>query len=63
MRHSVPGRGYMFAAWSRPALASCGWISVRGRTEQDAAVVRSWQDRFGARLCTLGIDRIVLSAA
>jgi hypothetical protein len=29
----------------------------------DAAVIRSWQDRFGARLCAVGHDCLALSVA
>jgi hypothetical protein len=55
--------GLVPAADGAAALASCGWLSRRGRTEEDAAVIRSWQDRFGARLCTLRTDVVVLSVA
>lgn len=55
--------GLVPAADGAAALASCGWVSRRGWTEEDAAVIRSWQDRFGAQLCTLGTDIVVLSVA
>lgn len=45
------------------ALAVCGFISRRGDTSEDAAVIRSWQERFGARLCAVGLDCLALSVA
>ena len=45
------------------ALAACGFSSRRGETAEDAAVIRSWQDRFGARLCAVGFDCLALSVA
>jgi Domain of unknown function (DUF4253) len=45
------------------ALAACGFMSRRGQTAEDAAVIRSWQDRFGARLCAVGFDCLALSVA
>lgn len=45
------------------ALAASGWMSRRGGTEEDAAVIRSWQDRFGARLCSVSTDTLILSVA
>jgi hypothetical protein len=55
--------GLVPAADGAAALAACGWVSRRGWTEEDAAVIRSWQDRFGARLCMLGSGTVVLSVA
>jgi Domain of unknown function (DUF4253) len=55
--------GLVPAADGAAALASCGWISRRGWTEEDAAVIRSWQDRFGVRLCALHPGSVVLSVA
>jgi hypothetical protein len=45
------------------ALAACGFMSRRGQTAEDAAVIRSWQDRFGARLCAVCFDCLGLSVA
>jgi hypothetical protein len=45
------------------ALAACGFMSRRGRTAEDAAVIRSWQDPFGVRLCAVGFDCLALSVA
>ena len=45
------------------ALAACGWLSNAGGAAELAAVIRSWQRRFGARLCAIGFDTIGLSVA
>lgn len=47
------------------ALAACGWLGSCNYAEVEdiAAVLRSWQDRFGARLVSVGFDTIVLSVA
>lgn len=55
--------GLVPAADGAAALASCGWLSRRGLVEQDAAIIRSWQNRFGARLCMASTDCLVLSVA
>jgi hypothetical protein len=55
--------GLVPAADGAAALASCGWLSRRGLVEQDAAIIRSWQDRFGARLCMASTDSLALSVA
>jgi hypothetical protein len=55
--------GLVQAADGAAALAACGFVSRRGQSAQDAAVIRSWQDRFGARLCAVGIDCLALSVA
>ena len=55
--------GLVQAGDGAAALAACGFISRRGGTAEDAAVIRSWQDRFGARLCAVGFDRLALSVA
>jgi Domain of unknown function (DUF4253) len=55
--------GLVQAADGAAALAACGFVSRRGQTAEDAAVIRSWQDRFGARLCAVGFDCLALSVA
>jgi hypothetical protein len=55
--------GLVRAADGAAALAACGFISRRGDTAEDAAVIRSWQDRFGVRLCAVGFDCLALSVA
>jgi hypothetical protein len=55
--------GLVQAADGAAALAACGFMSRRGQTAEDAAVIRSWQDRFGARLCAVGFDCLALSVA
>jgi hypothetical protein len=55
--------GLVPAADGAAALAACGFMSRRSDTAEDAAVIRSWQDRFGARLCAVGFDCLALSVA
>ena len=55
--------GLVEAADGAAALTACGFMSRRGETAEDAAVIRSWQDRFGARLCAVGFDCLGLSVA
>lgn len=55
--------GLVQAADGAAALAACGFMSRRGETAEDAAVIRSWQERFGARLCAVGADCLALSVA
>jgi hypothetical protein len=55
--------GLVQAADGAAALAVCGFVSRRGHTAEDAAVIRSWQERFGARLCAVGHDCLALSVA
>jgi len=55
--------GLVRAADGAAALAASGFVSRRGHTAEDAAVIRSWQDRFGARLCAVGFDCLALSVA
>jgi hypothetical protein len=45
------------------AIASSGWLSRAGGSDSTAAVVRSWQGRFGARLCSLSMDTLGVSVA
>jgi Domain of unknown function (DUF4253) len=55
--------GLVQAADGAAAITSAGWMSQAGGAAEIAAVVRSWQDRFGARLCSLGMDTLGLSVA
>lgn len=45
------------------AVASSGWLSRAGGADETAAVIRSWQGRFGARLCSLSMDTLGVSVA
>lgn len=56
--------GLVPAADGAEAIASCGWIPPSTVDAVGcAAVVRSWQRRFGARLCHLGFDTLAVTAA
>lgn len=44
------------------AIAAGGWMAEAG-AEEAAVVVRSWQRRFGVRLCALGFDSLGVSVA
>jgi hypothetical protein len=55
--------GLVPAADGAAALTACGWLSNAGSSAELAAVIRSWQRRFGARLCAIGSDTIGLSVA
>jgi hypothetical protein len=54
LTHSFDGAG---------AITASGWMPPRDAPEEIAAVVRSWQERFGVRLCSLGFDTVGLSVA
>lgn len=45
------------------AIASSGWLSRADGAADTAAVIRSWQRRFGARLCSLSMDTLGASVA
>jgi hypothetical protein len=55
--------GLVPATDSAAALALSGWISRQGEIHEDAALLRSWQQRFGVRLCALRIDQLTVSVA
>lgn len=55
--------GLIPAADGAAAIATCGWWSEAGDPLEIAVVVRSWQQRFGARLCSLGFGLLCLSVA
>lgn len=54
------------AARGADVLAVVGWTGSLNHTEDPAglsAVLRSWEDRFGARLIRLGFDTLLLAVA
>ncbi|MDX6428386.1 MAG: hypothetical protein QOE54_752 [Streptosporangiaceae bacterium] len=55
--------GLVPASDGAAALALGGWVSRRGSVIEDAALMRSWQQRFGVRLCALRINRLTVSVA
>ncbi len=59
----LPYLGPVPAADGAGAIAASGWLSRAGGAAQASSVVRSWQHRFGARLCSLGIDTLVVTVA
>lgn len=58
-----PYLGLTQAADGASAITASGWIPPDTAAEEIAAVVRSWQERFGVRLCSLGFDTVGLSVA
>ncbi|MFF9641506.1 DUF4253 domain-containing protein [Kitasatospora aureofaciens] len=57
--------GLVRADGGAQALAACGWNGTNGHGDSGAlaAVLRSWQERFGARLVQAGPDSLYLSVA
>ncbi|GGS24006.1 hypothetical protein GCM10010252_73990 [Streptomyces aureoverticillatus] len=55
-----PYLGLTAARDSAGAIAACGWQPEAG-AETVAALVRSWERRFGVRLCSLGFDTLGLT--
>ncbi|GLY23200.1 DUF4253 domain-containing protein [Micromonospora sp. NBRC 101691] len=58
--------GLVPAARGADALAVTGWsgpVNFTNDTAEIAAVVRSWEERFGARVVGLGFDTLHLSVA
>ncbi|AOS62735.1 DUF4253 domain-containing protein [Actinoalloteichus hymeniacidonis] len=58
--------GLVAAPRSADALAVIGWMGPVNHSEHTApmaAVVRSWEDRFGARVVRIGFDTLDLSVA
>jgi hypothetical protein len=45
------------------AITACGWLSRADGAAGTAAVVRSWQERFGGRLCSLSMDTLGMAVA
>jgi hypothetical protein len=48
---------------SAGTITACGWFCRGGDPAELTAVVRSWQQRFGARLCSLGYATLYLAVA
>ena len=48
---------------SAGAIASSGWIHQLGGGPGCTAVLRSWQERYGVRLCVLGADWLAVTVA
>lgn len=57
-----PYLGLVPAVDGASALTACGWMSGAGSVDT-AVVIRSWQERFGGRLCALGFDTLGMSVA
>ncbi|MFI9366860.1 DUF4253 domain-containing protein [Kitasatospora sp. NPDC053057] len=57
--------GLVRADGGAEALAACGWNGTNGHGDSGAiaAVLRSWQERFGARVVQVGADSLYLSVA
>jgi hypothetical protein len=57
--------GVVPAATGAEAIAACGWIGPcnYATTAEIASVLRSWQERFGARVVSVGFATLVLSVA
>jgi hypothetical protein len=62
-RADPPHLGLVPAADGAAAITGCGWRSQAGDAAEIAAVVRSWQARFGARLGSLGMDTLGVAIA
>ena len=45
------------------AISACGWWTKGGAPPELTAIVRSWQERFGARLCSLSKSTLYLAVA
>ena len=58
-RAEPPYLGLVPASDGAAAITASGWLAPNGPAET-CAVIRSWQDRFGARLISLGLDTLVL---
>uniref|UniRef100_UPI001CCFB43F DUF4253 domain-containing protein n=1 Tax=Streptomyces sp. LS1784 TaxID=2851533 RepID=UPI001CCFB43F len=57
--------GLVRADGGAEALAACGWNGTNGHGDSGeiAAVLRSWQQRFGARVVQVGTASLELSVA
>jgi Domain of unknown function (DUF4253) len=62
-RADPPYLGLVPASDGASAITACGWMSQAGDAAEIAAVIGSWQQRFGARLCSLGFDTLGVSVA
>ncbi|MFG3280449.1 DUF4253 domain-containing protein [Streptomyces sp. NPDC048111] len=56
--------GLVRAASGAEALAACGWTGAANHADIGAitAVLRDWEDRYGARLVEVGLDGVRLSS-
>ena len=59
----TPYLGLVPAADGAAAIPVCGWDPRGGDPTETGAVVRSWQRRFGARLCALGSKSFAVTVA
>lgn len=57
-----PYLGLIAAGDGAAAIDACGWTSESGCTDVPT-VLRSWQQRFGVRVCSLGRDTLALTVA
>ncbi|MFG1966618.1 DUF4253 domain-containing protein [Nonomuraea sp. NPDC049028] len=58
--------GLVPATRGADTLTLCGWtgpLNHTNETEEISAVVRSWEERFGARVVTVGYSTLELSVA
>ena len=62
-RDDPPHLGLVPAPDGAGAITAAGWISRAGPAAEIASVIRSWQERFGARLCSLGMNTLGVSVA
>lgn len=62
-RDDPPYVGLVPAIDGAAAIAVCGWPASAVDLAETAAVVRSWQERFGATVCALGINTLALTVA
>jgi hypothetical protein len=63
MYDGYPYVGLTHAPDGAAAITACGWLSRADGAEGTAAVIRSWQARFGARLCSLSMDTLGVAVA
>lgn len=62
-RDDAPYLGLVPASDGAGAINACGWRGTENANGEIAVVVSSWQQRFGAVVCTLGFDTLGLSVA
>jgi Domain of unknown function (DUF4253) len=59
-RTDQPYLGLVPAPDGATAITASGWLAPSGEPAKDSAVIKSWQNRFGAQLISLGLDTLVL---
>jgi hypothetical protein len=59
-RADPPYLGLVPASDGAAVIPAVGWLAPGGGPAETSAVLRSWQDRFGAQLVSLGLDTLVL---